>query len=166
MRGRGWVVDRYKADPPTSRAAAGRAAAGGNRSSYIDPDTGMVCQNIGGVAVCDPPQGTVRYHDPDTGLDCQRTGIVAVCSNFSVRLIPSHRYAQSGSGSGYGSGRLSACPFARNNNLLRSPRRPTLNISLQAGCRLGVVISSVSAAKRSEIKTADASASATAIIEW
>jgi hypothetical protein len=76
------VVDRYKADLPTSRAAAGRAAPGGNRSSYIDPDTGMVCQNFGGVAVCDPPQGTVRYHDPDTGLDYQRTGIVAVCSNF------------------------------------------------------------------------------------
>ena len=50
--------------------------------TYIDPDSGMSCHNQGGVAICDPPQGTVRYYDPDQGLWCTRTGIVAVCSNF------------------------------------------------------------------------------------
>lgn len=82
MRARGWVFDHYKADPPTSRVAAGRAAPGGGRSSYIDPDTGMVCQNFGGIAVCDPPQGTVRYYNPEQGLNCQRTGLMAICSNW------------------------------------------------------------------------------------
>jgi hypothetical protein len=51
-------------------------------SRYIDPDSGMSCQNIGGVAVCDPPQGTVKYYDPDQGLNCTRTGLVSICSNF------------------------------------------------------------------------------------
>jgi hypothetical protein len=50
--------------------------------SYIDPDSGMSCQNEGGVAVCDPPQGTVRYFDPDQGLWCTRTGIASICSNL------------------------------------------------------------------------------------
>jgi hypothetical protein len=49
---------------------------------YIDPDSGMSCQNIGGAAVCDPPRGTVKYYDPDQGLNCTRTGLVSVCSNF------------------------------------------------------------------------------------
>jgi hypothetical protein len=42
----------------------------------------MSCQTIGGVAVCDPPQGTVKYYDPDQGLNCTRTGLVSICSNF------------------------------------------------------------------------------------
>jgi hypothetical protein len=50
--------------------------------TYIDPDSGMSCHNEGGVAICDPPQGTVHYFDPDQGLPCTRTGIVSVCSNF------------------------------------------------------------------------------------
>jgi hypothetical protein len=53
-----------------------------NSRSYIDPDSGMSCRNQGGVAVCDPPHGTVRYFDPDQGLWCTRTGIVSVCSNL------------------------------------------------------------------------------------
>jgi len=84
MRAHGWVVDRYTPDRSRSRVAARPARVTGARSSsrYIDPDTGMSCQNFGGVAVCDPPQGTVRYFDPEQGLNCQRTGIVAICSNF------------------------------------------------------------------------------------
>jgi hypothetical protein len=50
--------------------------------TYIDPDTGMSCHNEGGIAICDPPQGTVKYFDPDQGLPCTRTGLVSVCSNF------------------------------------------------------------------------------------
>jgi hypothetical protein len=50
--------------------------------TYISPDTGMSCHNEGGIAVCDPPQGTVKYFDPDQGLPCTRTGLVSVCSNF------------------------------------------------------------------------------------
>jgi hypothetical protein len=75
MRNHGWVVDRYTPDPKP------RVSAGGNASTYIDPDTGMSCRNFGGVAVCDPPQGTVHYRN-DEGLNCTRTGIVSVCSNF------------------------------------------------------------------------------------
>jgi hypothetical protein len=50
--------------------------------TYIDPDTGMSCHNEGGIAICDPPRGTVKYFDPDQGLPCTRTGLVSVCSNF------------------------------------------------------------------------------------
>jgi hypothetical protein len=49
---------------------------------FIDHDTGMDCQNIGGASVCDPPNGTVHYFDPDQGLPCTRTGIVSICSNM------------------------------------------------------------------------------------
>jgi hypothetical protein len=62
----------------SSRSARARS----NPPSYIDPDTGMSCQNFGGVAVCGPPQGTVKYYDPEQGLNCERTGLVAICSNF------------------------------------------------------------------------------------
>ena len=46
---------------------------------YIDHDNGMDCQNMGGAAICTPPNGTVRYYDPDQGLNCTRSGLVAVC---------------------------------------------------------------------------------------
>jgi hypothetical protein len=76
MRAHGWVADRYTPDR--------KAHVGGhkNPSTYIDPDTGLSCRNFGGVAICEPPRGTVRYFDPEQGLYCQRTGIVSVCSNF------------------------------------------------------------------------------------
>jgi hypothetical protein len=76
MRARGWVVDRYTPDPKA------HVSGHKNPSTYIDPDTGMSCRNFGGVAICEPPRGTVRYFDPEQGLYCQRTGIVSVCSNF------------------------------------------------------------------------------------
>jgi hypothetical protein len=75
MRAHGWMVDRYTPDPRQ------RVSAGGNSSTYIDPHTGMSCRNFGGVAVCDPPQGTVHYQNEE-GLNCTRTGIVSICSNF------------------------------------------------------------------------------------
>ena len=50
--------------------------------TYMGPDTGMSCHTEGGIAVCDPPQGTVKYFDPDQGLWCTRTELVSVCSNF------------------------------------------------------------------------------------
>jgi len=81
MRFRGWVVDRYTPDATQTRVDARRRAVAGS-SRYIDPDTGMSCQNYGGIAVCDPPRGTVRYYDSKHGLNCTRTGLVAICSNF------------------------------------------------------------------------------------
>jgi hypothetical protein len=67
MQTRGWALDHVVPD---------------QSARYIDPDSGMSCQNIGGAAICDPPQGTVKYYDPDQGFNCTRTGLVAVCSNF------------------------------------------------------------------------------------
>ena len=81
MRSRDWVVDGYTPDATQTRVAARRRAVAGS-SKYIDPDTGMSCQNYGGIAVCDPPRGTVRYYDSKHGLNCTRTGLVAICSNF------------------------------------------------------------------------------------
>jgi hypothetical protein len=49
---------------------------------WIDPDTGLSCENTGGAALCDPPKGTVSYFDPEQGLNCRRTGLVSVCSNL------------------------------------------------------------------------------------
>ena len=49
--------------------------------TFIDPDTGMSCRNIGGASICEPPQGTVKYQNRH-GLNCTRTGIVSVCSNL------------------------------------------------------------------------------------
>lgn len=49
--------------------------------SFIDPDTGMSCHNVGIAAVCVPPRGTVRYINEE-GLNCTRTGLAEICSNF------------------------------------------------------------------------------------
>ncbi len=81
MRQRGWQYryvtrDRGTADPNFRSNARLRPG------HFIDHDTGMDCQNIGGASVCTPPNGTVKYYDPDQGLNCTRSGIVAVCSNF------------------------------------------------------------------------------------
>jgi hypothetical protein len=67
MQTYGWTLDHMVPD---------------QSARYIDPDSGMSCQNIGGAAVCGPPQGTVKYYDPDQGLNCTRTGLVSICSNF------------------------------------------------------------------------------------
>ncbi len=75
MRPHGWVVDHCTPDPKPSVGATQTS------STYIDPDTGMSCQDFGGIAVCDPPQGTVHYQNRK-GLNCTRTGIVSVCSNL------------------------------------------------------------------------------------
>jgi hypothetical protein len=50
-------------------------------NTYIDSDTGMSCQDVGGGSLCFPPQGTVHYQNRH-GLNCTRTGIVSVCSNL------------------------------------------------------------------------------------
>jgi hypothetical protein len=63
--------------PTPPPASAPRVAANASRT-YIDPHTGMVCSDFGGVAVCSPPQGTVHY--TRHGQNCVRTGLVAVCS--------------------------------------------------------------------------------------
>jgi hypothetical protein len=75
MRARGWMVGHYTPDPKP------RVGATKNSSTYIDPYTGMSCRDVGGIAVCDPPQGTVRYQNRH-GLDCTRTGLVSVCTNW------------------------------------------------------------------------------------
>lgn len=46
------------------------------------PDVCCGCENIGGVSVCGPPDGTVRYYDPAQGLNCTRSGPVSVRSNM------------------------------------------------------------------------------------
>jgi hypothetical protein len=84
MLGRGWKfssVTRVKApaapaDPYFSSTATVKPG------HFIDHDSGLDCQNMGGASVCDPPNGTVHYFDPDQGLPCTRTGLVSVCSNM------------------------------------------------------------------------------------
>jgi hypothetical protein len=71
-RGYRWVSTKWVQDPPRPRA---------KDDTFIDPDTGMSCQNVGGASVCSPPEGTVRYQNRH-GLNCTRTGIVSVCSNM------------------------------------------------------------------------------------
>jgi len=72
MRKYGYTLDHVEREPDAA-ATAGR---------YIDPDSGMDCQTTPlGVAVCDPPQGTVHYVNRH-GLNCQRTGLAAFCTNF------------------------------------------------------------------------------------
>ena len=65
-------------DAPTKQAASGIPAG-----HFIDSDTGMLCQDSGGAAICVPPPDnmTVRYTSKH-GLGCTRTGAVAVCSNL------------------------------------------------------------------------------------
>jgi hypothetical protein len=60
MRAHGWVVDRYTPDPKP------RVGANNDSSTYIDPDTGMSCGDVGGIAICDRrrTQCTIRT---DTG---------------------------------------------------------------------------------------------------
>jgi hypothetical protein len=49
---------------------------------FIDHDTGLDCQNMGGASICESPNGTVHYFDSDQGLPCTRTGAVSICSNL------------------------------------------------------------------------------------
>jgi hypothetical protein len=70
-RGDAWTSTKEVQDPPSRR----------HEDTFIDPDTGMSCQNVGGISICDPPQGTVRYQNRH-GLNCTRTGIVSFCSNL------------------------------------------------------------------------------------
>lgn len=46
---------------------------------YISHDNGMDCQDMGGAAICTPPNGTVHYYNPDQGLNCTRSGMVEIC---------------------------------------------------------------------------------------
>jgi hypothetical protein len=73
MKGRGfrWLATKEVQDAPGRK----------RDDSFIDPDTGMSCRNIGGASICDPPQGTVKYQNRH-GLNCTRTGIVSICSNL------------------------------------------------------------------------------------
>jgi hypothetical protein len=86
MRQRGWqyrfVTRDRSTDTATSTDPNFRSNARLQRGHFIDHDTGMDCQNIGGASVCTAPNGTVKYYDPDQGLNCTRSGIVSVCSNF------------------------------------------------------------------------------------
>jgi hypothetical protein len=81
MLQRGWKFlsvtrQRVPDEPADPSFSANTKVAPGH---FIDHDTGMDCQNMGGAAVCSPPNGTVRYYDPDQGLDCTRNGLVSVC---------------------------------------------------------------------------------------
>jgi hypothetical protein len=74
MRTHGWVADAYKPDPPKSRADSHLAPG----DDYISVDTGMSCKDLGGIGICGPPRGTVRYRN-DKGENCTRTGLVSIC---------------------------------------------------------------------------------------
>ena len=66
MRRRGWALDHIVDAPPPT---------------WIDPDNGMECHDVGIAAVCDPPNGTVYYVNKH-GYPCKRTGLVAICGNL------------------------------------------------------------------------------------
>jgi hypothetical protein len=70
-RGYRWVSTKLVKNPRSTP----------NDDSFIDPDTGMSCRNIGGASICEPPQGTVKYINED-GLSCTRTGAMSACTNF------------------------------------------------------------------------------------
>jgi hypothetical protein len=70
-RGYRWISTRLVRDPPDKA----------RDDSFIDPDTGMSCRNIGGASICEPPQGTVRYINKH-GLSCTRTGAASICTNL------------------------------------------------------------------------------------
>src|SRR5579862_347329 len=74
MRGRGWVADAYKPDPPKSRRDP-RLAPG---DDYISSDTGMSCKDLGGIGICGAPHGTVHYRN-ENGENCTRTGFFSIC---------------------------------------------------------------------------------------
>jgi hypothetical protein len=71
-RGYRWISTTAQPDPPQPKSA---------NDGFIDPDTGMSCRDVGGGALCVPPQGTVHYQNRH-GLNCTRTGIASVCSNL------------------------------------------------------------------------------------
>jgi hypothetical protein len=73
-----WMATKLFKDPPAKQAASGIPAG-----RFIDSDTGMLCQDSGGAAICVPPPDnmTVRYTNKH-GLGCTRTGAVSVCSNL------------------------------------------------------------------------------------
>jgi hypothetical protein len=68
-----WVWTKLVKDPPSQQTS--------DDGSFIDPDTGMQCQEAGGGQICVPPQGTVHYTNQH-GLNCTRTGIMSVCGGF------------------------------------------------------------------------------------
>ncbi len=70
MRARGWVLDHVVEDTPSTAPTP---------ATYIDPETGMECHDVGIAAVCDPPSGTVYYYNKH-GRPCRRTGLVAICT--------------------------------------------------------------------------------------
>ena len=73
-----WMATKLVKDP-SAKQAASRIPPG----HFIDPDTGMLCQNSGGASICVPPPDnmTVRYTNKH-GLGCTRTGAMSVCSNL------------------------------------------------------------------------------------
>jgi hypothetical protein len=73
-----WMATKLLKDPPAKQAASAIPAG-----HFIDSDTGMLCQDSGGAAICVPPPDnmTVRYTNKH-GLNCTRTGAASVCSSL------------------------------------------------------------------------------------
>ena len=73
-----WMATKLLKDPPAKQAASGIPAG-----HFIDSDTGMLCQDSGGAAICVPPPDnmTVRYTNKH-GLNCTRAGAASVCSSL------------------------------------------------------------------------------------
>ena len=83
MRQHGWkFLSVTRERVPTSSDPNFSSNAKVAPGHFIDHDSGMDCENIGGASVCGPPNGTVRYYDPEQGLNCTRSGLVSVCSNM------------------------------------------------------------------------------------
>lgn len=73
-----WMATKLLKDPPAKQATSGIPAG-----HFIDSDTGMLCQDSGGAAICVPPPAdmTIRYTNKH-GLGCTRTGAMSICSNL------------------------------------------------------------------------------------
>jgi hypothetical protein len=70
-RGYQWISTKLVQNPSSKRYD----------DSFIDPNTGFSCRNIGGTSICEPPQGTVKYTNKH-GLICMRTGAMCFGSNL------------------------------------------------------------------------------------
>jgi hypothetical protein len=73
-----WMATKLIKDPPAKQAATGIPAG-----HFIDDDTGMLCHDSGGAAICVPPPADMTIHYTNKhGLGCTRTGALSTCSNL------------------------------------------------------------------------------------
>jgi hypothetical protein len=78
-----WVYTKPVQDAPSKRVANAAIPMGIPKGHFIDPDTGLICQNTGFASICESPPAdmTIRYTSKH-GFNCTRTGAMSVCSNL------------------------------------------------------------------------------------